>query len=159
MILGYIENLDNEGRMYPKILQKGLLYLKNTDFSKIAEGRYTIDGDSIIAIVSEYYPDVKTNRKTETHIKYIDIQYIDSGEEIIGFGRLSDNAEIAEAYSADTDAAFYKNVENELDIKLSQGMYAICFPWDIHRPGCVSQPGLKVRKVVLKLKVSDLSND
>jgi biofilm protein TabA len=35
-------------------------------------------------------------------------------------------------------------------------MYAVFFPWDIHRPGCVSQPGVKVRKVVVKIKVSDL---
>lgn len=156
MILGHIGQSQQEGILYPTIIQKGLAYLRDTDFSKVTDGKHNIDGESMIAIVSEYFPDAKENRKAETHNKYIDIQYIPSGEEIMGFGRLADGAETAEGYLPEKDATFYKSVENEIDIKVAQGMYAVFFPWDIHRPGCVSQPGVKVRKVVLKLKVSDL---
>lgn len=156
MIIGHIGNVDNEGILYPEIIRKGLAYIKDTDFSKMTDGKYTIGDGSIVAIISVYTPEAREKRKTETHIKYLDIQYILAGEEIIGFSRLSDKAEISEAYSPETDATFYKSVENELEIKLSQGMYAVCFPWDIHRPCCISQSGVKVRKVVLKLKVSDL---
>jgi biofilm protein TabA len=156
MIFGHIGNLDKEAPLYPSAVQKGLQYLKNTDFAKLADGKHSIDGDSMYAIISEYFPDLKENRKAETHIKYIDIQYIDKGEEYIAYSNLSTTSEIAQAYSEEKDAAFYKNVTNEIDIKLSSGMYAVFFPWDIHRPGCVSQPGVKVRKVVVKIKVSDL---
>ena len=156
MILGHISQSESEGALYPKIIQKGLAYLRDTDFSKIADGKHKIDGDSMMAIISEYSPDAKENRKAETHNNYIDIQYIASGEEIMGFARLADGIETAEGYLSEKDATFYKSVDNELDIKVAQEMYAVFFPWDIHRPGCVSQPGVKVRKVVLKLKVSDL---
>ena len=156
MILGHIGQSEQEGVLYRKIIQKGLTYLRNTDFSKIEVGKHKIDGDAMLAIVSEYSPDAKENRKAETHNNHIDIQYIDSGEEIMGFGNLTDGVETAEGYLTEKDATFYKSVKNEIDIKVAQGMYAVFFPWDIHRPGCISQPSVKVRKVVLKLKVSDL---
>lgn len=156
MILGYLDHSEQEGVLYPKIIQKGLTYLRNTDFSKIADGKYKIDGESMVAIISEYSPDVRENRKAETHKKHIDIQYVVAGDEIMGFSRLTDGVETSEGYLLEKDATFYKSVENEIDIKVLQGMYAVFFPWDIHRPGCASQSSLKVRKVVLKLKVSDL---
>lgn len=156
MIFGHISQSQQEGVLYPTIIQKGLTYLRETDFSQMAVGKYKIDGESMVAIISEYSPDKKENRKAETHNQHIDIQYIHSGEEIMGFGRLADGVENEEGYLVEKDATFYKKVVNEIDIHVAPGMYAVFFPWDIHRPGCVSQPGSKVRKVVLKLKVSDL---
>ena len=156
MILGHIGHSEQEGALYPEIIQKGLAYLRKTDFSGIADGKYKIDGDRMVAIISEYSPAVKENRKAETHNQHVDIQYIYSGEEIMGFGRLADGVETSEGYLLEKDATFYKSVENELDLNVLQGMYAVFFPWDIHRPGCISQPSVKVRKVVLKLKVKDL---
>ena len=156
MILGHIGQSEQEGSLYPRIIQKGLTYLRNTDFSAVADGKYKIDGESLVAIISEYSPAAREDRKAETHNKHVDIQYIDSGEEIIGFGSLANGVETFEGYLAEKDATFFKSVDNEVDIKVVQGMYAVFFPWDIHRPGCISQPGIKVRKVVLKLKVSDL---
>jgi len=156
MILGHIGHSEQEGALYRSIIQKGLTYLRETDFSTIEPGKYKVADDAILAIVSEYSPDTKENRKAETHHNHIDIQYIATGEEIMGFGLLADGVEAPEGYLPEKDATFYKSVGNEIDIKVTQGMYAVFFPWDIHRPGCISQPGVKVRKVVLKLKVSDL---
>lgn len=156
MIIGHIENFDNEKGFYPLLLQKGLQYLKDTDFSKMSMGKYEIDGDHVRAIISEYFPAMKQNRQAETHRKYIDIQYIADGEETIGVANLSHKAEITIPYSEQKDIAFYKSVENEKDITLSKGMYGVFFPWDIHRPGCMSRPNLKVRKVIIKLKISEL---
>jgi len=156
MIIGHINNIDKEKMIYPEVLQKGLAYLRDTDFSKLVDGKYPIDGENMFAGISEYYPEEKEKKKTETHMQYIDIQYVVSGEEIVGLSSLSAGAEISEPYCAEKDATFYSRVENEFEIKISQGMYAIFFPWDIHRPGCISQPGTKIRKVVLKLRASDL---
>jgi len=156
MIVGHIANVAEEGIFYPELLQKGLTYLQKTDFSQMAEGKYTIEGENLFATLSDYLPEAKENRKAEAHEKYIDIQYMVDGEEIIGFSRLSDKAKISEAYSEDKDITFYSNVENEGSIILSQGMYVVFFPWDIHRPCCISQQGIKVRKVVVKLLARDL---
>lgn len=152
MILGYLENADQEGLHLP-LLQKGLQYLRNTDVSTLSLGRHIIDGDAMYAIVSEYIPGKKENCKAETHRKYIDIQYIVSGEEIMGFGNIANGTEEPEGYWEDRDATFYSEVKDEIDIKVSSGMFAVFFPWDIHRPTCESKPGVTVRKVVVKIKV------
>jgi len=151
MIVGHIDNIAKE--LYPPLLQQGLRFLKESDFSKMPTGRNEIDGDNMFALVQEYQPDSRENRKAETHAKYIDIQYIVSGEEIMGYANLTDAAEVAENRLADKDAIFYKNLQDETDVKVGPGMYAVFFPWDIHRPGCVSKPGAAVRKVVLKIKL------
>ncbi len=151
MIVGHIDNIEKE--LYPPLLMKGLRFLKETDLSKLPAGRNEIAGDNLFALVQEYQPDARENRKAETHAKYIDIQYLVSGEEFIGYANLTGAAEVAEDRLADKDAVFYKNVRDETDIKVVAGMYAIFFPWDIHRPGCVDKPGVTVRKVVLKIKL------
>jgi biofilm protein TabA len=151
MIVSHIDNSDKG--LYPPLVQKGLRFLKETDFSKLPTGRNEIDGDKMFALVQEYQPDTKENRKAETHVKYIDIQYIVSGEEIMGYANLTAAAEVAENRLADKDAIFYKNLQDETDVKFLPGMYAVFFPSDIHRPGCVSKPGVAVRKVVLKIKL------
>lgn len=156
MILGYVGNTEKEAIVKLPALQKGPQYLRDTDFSTLEIGKHSIDGDNMFAIVSEYVPDVKENRKAETHNKYIDIQYIAAGEEIMGFADLANGTEKPEGYLADKDATFYSTVKEEIDITVKQGMFAVFFPWDIHRPGCVSQPGVKVRKVVLKIKMDQL---
>jgi len=151
MIVGHINNCEKE--LYSPVLIAGLKFLAQTDFSKWENGRHEIDGDNMVAIVQEYLPDIRENRKAETHGKYIDIQYLVAGEEIIGYCNLTTEVEVAEDCLVDRDAVFYKALTSETDVRVLPGMYAIFFPWDIHRPGCVSKPGISVRKVVLKLKL------
>lgn len=156
MIFGFIQHIDKEKNIYPTALQKGLEYIRDTDFAALPEGKYPIDGDKIFAMVSDYLPEAKEVRKAETHGKYIDIQYIASGEEIMGIAPLSSTAEILEDCLAEKDAIFYSKFENEIELQTCEGMYVVFFPWDIHRPGCVSRPGVKVRKVVLKIATTEV---
>jgi biofilm protein TabA len=151
MIVGHMDNIARE--MYSPVLLQGLKYLQQTDFNAWEGGRHEIDGDKMYAIWQEYRPDLKDNRPAETHGKYIDIQYVVAGAEIIGYSNLGAAAEIRENCLAEKDAVFYKNMPGETDILLAAGMYAIFFPWDMHRPGCVSEPGIMVRKVVVKIKI------
>jgi len=151
MIVGHIKNREKE--LYSPILQNGLKFLEQTDFSDWENGRHEIDGNNMFAIIQEYLPDVRENRKAETHGKYLDIQYVVAGEEIIGYSNLTAAAEVDEDCLADKDAVFYRNLTTETDVRVLSEMYAIFFPWDIHRPGCVSKPGIRVRKVVLKIKL------
>jgi YhcH/YjgK/YiaL family protein len=153
MIVGHFNNLAKDAKYYSPLLEKGLKFLQTADFSLLQDGRIDIDGDNLYGTISEYLPESKENRKAESHEKYIDIQYIIAGEEIIGYGNLDDSAEISENRLAERDAIFYKTINMESNITLYQGMYAIFFPWDIHRPCCVLNAGRKVRKLVLKIKV------
>lgn len=153
MILGHADFIARENAFLSPALQKGLAYIARTDFSALAAGRQEIDGDAVYAVVLDYLPEPMDKRRAEVHRKYIDIQYIVSGEELIGQAFLKDNLTPCEDLLADKDALLFDAVEGESMLHMTAGMYAIFFPWDIHRPGCESVPGTHVRKVVVKVRV------
>ena len=155
MIFGHLENLSKEKAAVCSALRDGLEYLAKTDFKSMASGRYEIS-DDMYALVQEYATQPKAERKAERHEKYIDIQYIDQGEECIGFALLSPECEVSEDKLAEKDAVFFKTVKDEVALIMPAGTYAIFMPSDIHRPCCQSGTASQVRKVVLKIKVSSL---
>jgi biofilm protein TabA len=156
MIYGQLKNFEQEKAAFSPALQKGLLYLKNTDLSTLTVGRHDIDGDTMFALVSEYVTEPKKDRKPEAHQKYIDIQYLASGEEMIGCSPLSPKYEVLQDELELKDLIFYKEVEQEVDLLLKPGIYAVLFPNDVHRPCCMESSAAKVKKVVIKIAVSAL---
>jgi biofilm protein TabA len=156
MIYGQLKNFEQEKAAFSPALQKGLLYLKNTDFSTISVGRHDIDGDTIFALVSEYVTEPKEARKPEAHQKYIDIQYLAEGEERIGCSLLYPEYEVTQDELALKDLIFYKDVKQEVDMLLKPGVYAILFPNDVHRPCCMTGIAAKVKKVVIKIALAIL---
>jgi biofilm protein TabA len=151
MIFGSIQNLETGRLVLPAALVRGLVYLRDTDFSKLEPGRYEIDGTAIFALVQEYQPTPKEEKKPEAHRKYLDIQYVFQGSEIICYSLENRVNEVLEDHLAEKDLLFFKSVQNEMDLILTQGMYVILFPQDIHRPGCRYGKGGHVKKVVVKI--------
>ena len=156
MIYGQLKNFEQEKVAFSPALQKGLLYLKNTDFSTVSVGRHDIDGDTMFALVSEYTTEPKKDRKPEAHKRYIDIQYLASGEEMIGCSLLSSEYEVLQDELELKDLIFYNEVKQEVDMLLKPGVYAVLFPSDVHRPCCMVSSAKKVKKVVIKIAVSTL---
>ena len=159
MIYGQLKNLEQEKSAFSPVLQKALLYLKNTDLAKLAIGRHDIEGDTIFALVSEYQTEPKQDRRPEAHQKYIDIQYLASGEEIIGCSLLSDQCIVLQDELKEKDLIFYKEIMEETDMVLEPGTYAVLFPNDVHRPNCMRKTTQTVKKVVIKIAISQLSDD
>ena len=154
MIFGQLENLKGEQGGLAVALQQGLQYLQDTDLENIPLGKHEISGDDMFALVSEYAVEPKGNKQPESHEKYIDIQYIAWGEELISCSFLSSHCEIGKDERGTRDLIFYKQVGEEVDLVLRPGRYAIFFPSDIHRPGCqYEKPGM-VKKIVIKIAVS-----
>jgi biofilm protein TabA len=156
MIYGELKNIDLEFKAFSPVIRKALRYLQTTDFAALAPGNYEIDGTKIYASVADNETKPKEERLAEAHAKYVDIQYLASGEEIIGCSFLTERNEVLEDRLAEKDVIFYKNVINELDCELTPAVYAILFPGDIHRPGCAKGASGRVRKVVVKIAVDAL---
>lgn len=155
MIVGYLSNVRNEMQLYPKAIQKGLEFLLSTDVTGLALGKHEIEGSQIFVSVAEYETEPKEKRRLEAHVKYIDIQYIHTGEEMIGCGPLDEASEVTEDRLDEKDVIFYKQVARETEVTLTAGMFAVYFPWDIHRPNCrVGAEASKVRKLVIKVAVN-----
>jgi biofilm protein TabA len=151
MICSSIKTLDADRPTLPKALHKGLDYLKNTDFSKMETGKYELDGSAMYALMQEYRTQPKEAKKAEAHVKYIDVQFVYSGSEIIGYAPADPAAEVLENLVDKKDMITYKTVPNETAVVLTEGMYVVLFPNEIHRPQCNYLGETKVRKVVLKV--------
>ncbi len=147
MIIDKIENAYLYKTIH-KRFGKAFEYLINSDFNIIENGTYPIDGEDVFAIVQEYNTKDKSIAKPEAHQKYIDIQYIHSGSELIGVNTLNNQAVVVS--EPDNDIAFYK-AETSF-IKLEKEMFAIFFPHDLHMPGIQISNPEKVKKIVIKIK-------
>ncbi len=86
----------------------------------------------------------------ESHRKYIDIQFILEGEEIIDVLPIGELA-VARPYREEADVIKYTDSAAGSKLRLRAGQAAVFFPEDGHMPGqFASQPGL-VRKTVVKV--------
>lgn len=147
MIADLLKNADIYAGMNDR-LAIGLRYLQMTDFSKLAPGKYEIEGKELFASVSEYNSKKPEDAKWEAHQKYADIQYIVSGEEKMGFAPLS-TMEVNEIYNEDKDIVFLKGKGDYVTAK--PGTFVVFFPHDAHQPSVAVNESMKVKKVVVKV--------
>ena len=150
MILDTVEN-SNLYKALSKGLTLGLEYISNTDFSKLEMGTYKIEGNDVFAILQTYDTKEEVDCRLESHQKYIDIQYMISGEEFVGVTPLN-NQEVTEDLLKENDVVFYKGTGSK--IKLSAGSFMVFYPTDVHAPGIQTNKASKVIKVVVKVAVS-----
>lgn len=154
MFFGHISTVNK--RQYPEAIQFALDYIKNTDFDKLEAGRYQLKGDLIYVQVLDLETKYKSDILPEVHRNYLDVQYLHAGQERMGVTPDLGHYKIAKAYDPERDIQFYEDVENEVELICRPGNFAVFFPEDVHRPGCVEgQPG-KIRKVVVKIAVSEI---
>jgi YhcH/YjgK/YiaL family protein len=126
--------------------------LAEIDLEGIETGRYPIAGDSLFMIVDEYLTQDVNERKYEAHNKYIDLQYVISGQELIGISKL-DKQEVLEPYEEDRDIAFFKIHDGEFRLA-DNSVFFIFFPDDAHQPCVKVNQSAPVRKIVFKI-ISD----
>lgn len=137
-----------------KEIQFGLKYIKDTDFTNIENGRYELVEGKIFANVQEYVSKPVEEGKFEAHKKYIDIQFIVTGEENFGVGKLEDFSVNTE-YDAEKDIAFFSPISEESYrfITLKEKEFVILLPSDVHMPSISVNETKQVKKVVLKILV------
>ncbi len=131
---------------------KAFNYLKTTDLKALELKRYDIDGDNLYVAVSEYLSKNEEDARYEAHQKYIDIQYVVSGNELIGVGPVSQKQDVLVPYDPAKDIEFM-TVRDGVNNKATPEKFFIFFPSDLHRPGLKDGVNAQVRKVVVKVKV------
>ena len=149
MIIDSIKNAKKYYCVHPSF-EKAFEALAAIDESTPNE-RITVDGDNIFINLSEYVNKNVDECLFESHKKYIDIQYVVTGEEYID---LCDQ-EILKATDdrLDTDdIAFFENTDKFSRADLTEGIFVVIFPGEAHKP-CIAPDGkgVKVKKAVAKI--------
>src|SRR5512136_672205 len=104
MVASDLKHVEDQLAVTP-CLQRALSFLRWTNVSELAEGKVEIEGERIYALV-QCYDTVATDKpKLEFHRRYIDVQYMASGEEVIGWASV-ERVTITEAYDEEKDIAF-----------------------------------------------------
>jgi len=147
MIFDQIQNAA-KFKTLSKNLDIAFSYLMETNLEALTPGKHFILDDKIYASVSEYNTKEKNEIDWEAHKKYIDIQSLLSGEEIIGHAQLNDMKLIKE-YDEGRDIAFFHGSGNNITLK--PGLFAVFFPYDAHKPGLIYLKSGLVKKLVIKV--------
>jgi YhcH/YjgK/YiaL family protein len=151
MILDRIENRAFYRQLGTSVAE-ALEYLATTDFTKLPDGKYELDGPRMFALVNRYRPKPVAEIAWEAHRKFIDVQYIAKGAERMGYAPLGKLLPIKQDYDPQRDIVFYE-AEGDL-FTVSEGSFAVFAPQDVHAPGlAVVGPaaGEEVIKVVVKI--------
>ncbi len=151
MIFSSIHSNDDY-KNYPAAVQRAIAYLKANDFVNMEAGVYEIEGKQMYAQVFDAETEPAEKKRPEVHEKFLDVQFLASGRERLGFTPDTGKYEVDEKFD-ERDLIFYKEVENEGYITATPGCFCVFFPSDVHRPAVADGEPMTVRKVVVKVSL------
>ena len=134
-------------------LQQALTLAVAANPQEKTPGRYELQGDNIFMNVMQFATQSPEQKKAELHREYIDIQVLLSGEERILFG-MTDSARQCEEMHVEDDYQLCSQIADEQAMVLKPGRFVIFMPGEPHKPGCVVQAPMHIKKVVIKVRAS-----
>ena len=152
MIVDRIENAKLY-RGFGHGVPEALGYLAGANLAALSNGKQEIDGDRLYAVVQRYNPKPLAEARWEYHRRYLDVQFIASGVEGIGYAPWDDKLPVAAAYDAAKDVGFI--VASGAIAPICAGMFVVFAPGELHAPSLAVEgvpPSEEVLKVVLKCR-------
>jgi YhcH/YjgK/YiaL family protein len=151
MIVTHLSELAQQSAKLPG-LQQAIAFIQQAVLGELADGRIAIDGARVYALVQSYNSKLEVeNPRFEAHRKYVDLQYIVAGKELIGWAPLSALAE-ATPYNEEKDVLHGRIPAEALTlVHVSAGQAALLYPSDAHAPGLADGASIPVKKIVVKI--------
>jgi YhcH/YjgK/YiaL family protein len=140
----YIEKLqDKNSSEYKSILN-----------TKVDECNKIVLNENCFVLEQSYITKDKENCFFESHKKYIDIQYMFEGDEIMEVENVK-NLEISSVYDKKLDYAKHFQTTNNSILKIKESEMAIFYPSDAHMPCIKIDKNKKIIKAVFKILVNN----
>lgn len=149
MVLDKLTNAHRYTGMHPLFAQ-AFKFLQESDLAHMPTGKHTLQGEELFAILSEATGITEQEAKLEAHRKYIDIQFIVSGTDHMGWKDLTQCDAPSMPYNEAQEAALFPDKPN-FWFDVPAGSFTIFYPDDAHAAMITTE---KVRKVVLKIAVN-----
>ncbi|OQW96333.1 MAG: hypothetical protein BWK77_05230 [Verrucomicrobia bacterium A1] len=122
-------------------------FLRRAGLENLPPGRHEVRGAQLYASIGRDEGRGRDGARLETHRKYVDIQYVVSGEEVIGWSDLASCRASGLGYDEGRDIEFHTGAPR-IWFPVPPGLFAVFFPEDAHAPLAGTGP---VHKVVMKV--------
>ncbi|MBV9987464.1 MAG: YhcH/YjgK/YiaL family protein [Chitinophagaceae bacterium] len=127
-------------------------FMRNNDLVNMPKGKYPIDSNNVYATITEDPSKDFEKTNWESHRKYIDLQYIITGDEIIGVSPVAQST-VTKEYDEKKDVANY-SAEGKMEHSVP-GTFFLFFPSDAHRPNITPGGNKPVKKLVIKIRYAE----
>lgn len=145
--------------LYPKPIKDAIIFLRSAAFQEMEPGEYEIDGRNVYYQVIDMTTKPWNEGKAEVHRKHIDMQFLFSGKETIGFVDDNGQNEVLEDLLEQRDLLFYRDVNDLKKIDMIPGDFCVFYPNDVHMPGRENQGESAIRKIVYKINFDYYKNE
>lgn len=149
MILDSIKNISKYENLNID-LNSIVEFINRVESENLENGRYELDGDKLFALVQSYETKDSDECRLESHKKYIDIQYVQEGTEVM-YWSLVDELKVTEDLSQISDVIFYEDDKNATELVVNEKSFALFFTHDAHKPGVKFNTKSNVKKIVFKI--------
>ena len=130
---------------------EAISFLTQLKDEELSLGKHVVN-DGFFYNIQEYVTNGNKEKHYESHRKYIDIQLLLSGEEIMQVTDIV-NLRVSSSYDENSDCIFYNPSDNASGVVLRPGSIMILYPKDGHRSMSLKFQGCKVKKIVGKVVI------
>lgn len=123
-------------------------FLDQPGLADLPDGKYEILGDRVYAMVAHENGRKVSEAQLEGHRKYIDIQYVISGDESMGWAPREGLVNSIE-YDEEKDLEFFEDTPASI-VRIPPGSFAVFLSTDAHLPLIGDGP---IHKVIVKVAV------
>ncbi len=153
MLLGDLSRADYAKSLSP-VFARLCEKLKSLDLANLPLGWQDLE-DGIRMNVMEFETTPAEEKKAEMHRKFIDIQLLISGTEMIEYGLSEPDLTKFDEYREEDDYQLTEMIEHKNDLVLQPNMFAIFLPYEPHKPGnSVNGKNAQLKKLVVKVPVT-----
>ena len=147
MILDTLENAAKYAGLKMGI-SEAFGFLDQPGLAELPDGKHEILGSRVYATIAHENGRSVSDAQLEGHRKHLDIQYVISGDESMGWAPREGLLNSAE-YDAEKDLEFFKGTAESI-VCVPPGSFAVFLPTDAHLPLIGDGP---IHKVVVKVAV------
>ncbi|MBO9496617.1 YhcH/YjgK/YiaL family protein [Thalassotalea sp. G20_0] len=149
MFKGNLSELSNYQHLPAKLLNV-IEHVKQRTYDSVKNGHYPIEGDKVFFFVVDDNTQLLSDRRSECHRKYVDVQILLAGEERYGYS-LQPFQSIAEDLLDAKDIAFSEDIIEEQFTDLNEQEFIIFNVAQPHRPLVAINEPMPVRKAIIKV--------
>ncbi|MDD0824799.1 N-acetylneuraminate anomerase [Mannheimia sp. AT1] len=126
--------------------------LKTLDLANLPLGWQDLE-EGIQMNVMTFETSPAEGKKAEMHRKFVDIQLLIDGEEMIEYGLSQPDLAKYDEYRDEDDYQLTDEIDNKNEVVLKPNMFAIFLPYEPHKPGNSVNENKTLKKLVVKVPV------